>query len=394
MVIARAAGVQSMRMLTSRLRAGLERLRDDSRGGAYVVLAYAVIAVAIVGGITSFAITNGYASLSQRITQAAEASLRSTVDTVLAEVNQGGPGGPSAKLEELASRQFVITADGPVQGQTTIEAATYDGTQIHLDLSIKSTGRISWERQGRATLDLARATSLSQLVDGRAVWDYAAPSGAHSTADQVVALWTPGELSVYTPGADAALPTAPTPAKLTSDLSSDGTATFTATYVGGCLPGEDPRLQTRAQFVGGDQQPWKGAATSSQFLATGAQIRFEARVRCVGAERTSNWSMSETSLIRSATVPTPPAPEVIVASNGSVSVTVPAAEASPGTSISVQVRIRVDGGVWSAWSNAENLAAGLSAGESVDAQTRIRQQTSAGDSGWVESPLVSRAFTG
>lgn len=376
-----------MTLMWKRMRA----LRDDEHGGVLLVMAYAVIAVAVMAGLAGIAITSGMTSISHRASQAAEAGLRGTVGSVLAEVNAGA--GVKAVVDTLPGRQFANTDEGPVKVATTVDSARYDGSTVHLDITIKSTGRLDWTRKGTATLTLAYATSLARIVDGRAVWDFAAQSEQNDYSDRVVALWTAGEMAIYDPSSGSDRPSIPNAPTITKALNA-GVATFTAAAAGGCGAGETVQLDTRFRVGSERWSAWSASTTASGELATGLQATMEARVACMRGSEKSAWVISAASILRSTATPTAPAVtfDIDVAGNATVYATAGAASTA-GVTVTEQVRIRIDGGTWSSWMASGAATVPLRDGQTLEAQGRVRVTTATSDSGWVESGVTSQTYT-
>ena len=369
--------------IVDRLRA----LRGDDRGGAFLVMIYAVLAVAILGGISSIAVVSGTVALSQRISQSAQAAVRYAVDSVIAEVNQGGVKSPTMIIDSIVGEEFILTPDGPTSGVVTIEAASFDGRQINLDLSVVSLGRVAWERGGTATLQLAQATSLSRIEDGRAVWDFAGSVGANSAPGEVVALWTPGEVLVYVPGSDPEAPTAPNPPVIVSDFDGSDVV-FTIGSNGGCLPGENYELVQRFQVNGGTWSSWSPTTTVRGALNSGGTATLEARTRCVSSDRTSNWATASDTIVRSTFIPSPPDVDILISETGQATITATASGEFPaGATVGTQVRVLV-GSTWSDWSTGDSITVSVTEGQTLTAQGRVRALDGDGDSGWVESDEV------
>lgn len=378
------------------IRRRLAELRHDDTGAANLVIAYAILTAALLAGLSAFAMTNGMVGLSYRVTQAAEASVRATVDTVLAEVNQGGTTNPAALVTDLPGRTYELTPDGIISGETEITSAAFDGQEITLTLRMTSTGRAEWQRTGTATLKLAQATSLAGMQDGRAVWDFAPPSGANSYAEQVVALWTPGELSVYIPGTDEDQVVSANPAKITSNITAAGVATFVVEYNGGCQAGNVAAVEVRQVVPGVAQADWQ-AHTGSSYQATlapGQTTTLEARTRCTdpSSGAASNWSMNSSRLTRAAALPSAPVVEITTAGNGQYTAAARLSDTAPaGATVALQLRVRVGTSDWTPWSAASSTSLTVPAGQAMEAQARVRVSTSAGDSGWVDGPIVTQA---
>lgn len=357
-----------------------------------IVMAYAVIAVTVMAGLSSIAITSGMTAMNQRASQSAEAGMRAAVGTVLAEVNSGG--GAKDTIKSLEGRSFTSDRGGPVQVSTTIESARYDGATVHLDVRITSTGRLEWARKGTATLNLAYATSLARIVDGRAVWDYAAGSVQNDYAEQVVALWTAGEMFVYDPTSGAGKPVAPNQATIAKSLSA-GVATFTATAAGGCQRGETIALETRFRVGTGRWSDWSRSPSASGELAAGLQATMEARTACVRGSVKSTWAVQAASILRAANVPNAPTVYFAVDQTGNATVSASSdARPTAGVSVTEQVRVRVGSGAWSAWSKSGSTTITLRPGQTVEAQGRVRVLSATDDSGWVESGVATQTFNG
>lgn len=370
---------------------GRTAFRADERGGAMIVMAFSIMAVVLLAGLSSFAMVNGVTALSQRVNQASESSVRSAVDTVLTEVNLGGQSSTQDILESLVGREFAIDGDGPVQGETTITAATFDGRNVHLELSVVSTGRMEWERRGTSTLELARAVSLSRIDNGRAVWDFAAPTGANSEVDEVVALWTPGELEVFVPGLDVDDPTAPNPAAITTDINADGVASVAVAYAGGCWAGETERIEVRKRVGDGEWSTYASVESFSMNLDKGQSGHVEARVRCTSSERTSNWAMKNVTIKRAAETYRVPTPLVEV-SPGEIAISPRAPDRAPAdATVSTQVRIKTGDGAWSSWHTTDGMSVAVEPGVRIQVQARARVLHADGaDTGWVESNIATR----
>lgn len=383
-----AAGVETMRTLRDRALT----LRRDERGGVLVVMAFAIIAVSVMAGLSSIAITTGMTAMNQRASQSAQAGMRAAVGTVLAEVNSGG--GAKAAIEDLEGRTFTNSTGGPVKVATTIESVRYDGSTVHLDVSIASSGRLEWTRKGTATLNLAYATSLARVVDGRAVWDYAAQSEKNDYAEQVVALWTAGEMAVYDPTSGTSKPVAPNQATIVKDLS-DGVATFTAAAAGGCQSGETVKLETHFRVGSGRWSEWSSATTASGELAAGQQATMEARTACVRDGVSSAWAVQSASILRAAAVPNSPTVYFSVDETGTATVTASSdARPTAGVTVTEQVRVRLGGGAWSAWSTSGSMTLTMKAGQTLEAQGRVRVLSATDDSGWIESGVATQTFNG
>lgn len=383
-----AAGVENMNTFWHRLRA----LQRDDRGGVMIVMAYAVIAVTVMAGLSSIAITSGMTAMNQRASQSAEAGMRAAVGTVLSEVNSGGQ--VQTTVREIEGRTFDANTNGPVKVSTTIESARYDGSTVHLDVSIRSTGRLEWTRKGTATLNLAYATSLARVVDGRAVWDYAAGSAQNDYAEQVVALWTAGEMSVYDPTSGTANPVAPNQATIAKSLS-DGIATFTASAAGGCQAGETVKLETRFRVGAARWMEWSSAASASGELAAGQQATMEARTACIREGVSSTWAVQSASILRAAETPNAPTVFFAVDQTGNASVSATSSiRPTAGVTVTEQVRVRLGSGAWSAWSTSGTMTVTLRAGQTLEAQGRVRVLSATDDSGWVESGVATQTFNG
>lgn len=366
-------------------------LRDDEHGGVLLVMAYAVISVAVMAGLAGIAITSGMTAVSHRASQAAESGLRGTVGSVLAEVNAGG--GVKAVVDALPGRQFSNTDEGPVKVSTTVDSARYDGSTVHLDITISSTGRLDWTRKGTATLTLAYATSLARIVDGRAVWDFAAQSEQNNYSDKVVALWTAGEMAIYDPAAGSGRPSIPNAPTITKALNA-GVASFTAAAAGGCGAGETLKLDTRFRVGSGRWSGWSTVTTTSGELATGLQATMEARVACMRGADKSAWVIGAASILRATVTPTAPTLTFDIDELGNATVYATAAAASTaGVTVTEQVRVRVAGGSWSSWIASGSAAIPLRAGQTLEAQGRVQVSTATSESGWVESGVQSQTYT-
>ncbi|MBN9214837.1 MAG: hypothetical protein J0J04_08605 [Microbacterium sp.] len=367
-------------------------LRRDERGGVLVVMAFAIIAVSVMAGLSSIAITTGMTAMNQRASQSAQAGMRAAVGTVLAEVNSGG--GAKAAIEDLEGRTFTNATGGPVKVSTTIESVRYDGSTVHLDVSIASAGRLEWTRKGTATLNLAYATSLARVVDGRAVWDYAAQSEKNDYAEQVVALWTAGEMAVYDPTSGTSKPVTPNQATIVKELSN-GIATFTAAAAGGCQSGETVKLETHFRVGSGRWSEWSAATTASGELAAGQQATMEARTACVRGGVSSAWAVQSASILRAAAVPNSPTVYFSVDETGTATVTASSdARPTAGVTVTEQVRVRLGGGAWSAWSTSGSMTLTMKAGQTLEAQGRVRVLSATDDSGWIESGVATQTFNG
>ena len=391
------------------------KFRADERGGPVLVLAFSVIAVTVIMGLGAAAMANGAVTHQQRATQSAEASVRSAVDSILAELNQGGKP-PQEILNGLAGREFTLDQDSPVT-TSIVGTPTLNGQTVDLNLKVDSEGRVPWVREGSTTLKLANAVSLARVDAGRAVWDFTPPTGANSKPGTVVALWTAGELSIFVPGVDQETPSAPNPPTVTSDMEAlaggSTRATFVATYGGGCARDEDHTIEMRASVNGAPFGEWNEPKTGDDLspaqntrfgdMAAGQSVTVETRVRCVGgAERgNSNWTVVKNSITRwdgaprSTSIPL----DVVKGENGVYTVTTNAGalDALPdGTTALQQVRFwfgdkdanDVNGLPWKTYSDPSVSLSIPEGNGTLHIQSRTRMSNGKEDTGWL--PLIQQ----
>lgn len=355
-------------------------VKDERGAGAMFALAFALITTALLSTLASSIALNGVVSTAQRTTEAAEASVRGVVDSVLGDINRG----LSPEEAVAANSAPPAFSSAGIEGRVTIEDAEISATAVNLTLRVTSTGRVPWKREGTAELELAQVVSLARLDEGRAVWDFAPTTGA----EEVVALWTAGEMTVNLAGDKTTTIPAPAPAPITF-TTVENTVNFTATHAG-CLDGWTPEVQTRVQA--GRTGIWSRYAVASAGTVKtqpGQQISLGARARCVNGEQRTGWAASETSLI--VPIDAPAAPDVKVEMDADrAKVTVTSEEQPSSAIVSVQLRTRTGGGEWSDWTDVTGpVHADLPQGYQVEAQARIRVITDAGDSDWIESPVTS-----
>lgn len=356
-------------------------LRREDGAAPVMVFAFAMVVMVIATGLSTLAISNSAVTFSQRITQATEAAVRGTVDSIVAVVNQGGRPTRDA-LADIEGFAFPIDSDGPARGEVRVETAAFDGTRVHLGMVLTSTGPVKWTRHATATLELADAVSLARIDDGRAVWDFTSPTGANSVADQVVALWTPGELEVFVPGDRSTGPSAPNPAVLAVTAAHGypgawdaAEVEFEVAYAGGCLPDESPEIRWLAHHNGTllfDDTSVRQDAAWSWEMESGDRLEMEARTRCVGGDRTSNWAISTDSFVLADQSPYREVPAPSLERHGET-VTVRATSVPsvpPGARVTVD--LVVDGAGPQIHQRAEELTLSVPAGSTLTARQIVR----------------------
>lgn len=380
-----AAGVGAMIKLRRRLNA----LRNDERGGVLIVLGYAVIAVSILGILTGIAITSSMSNMNQRASQAAEASMRSAIGSILAEVNANPD--TSTVVAGIGGRTFNTSAHGGTSVTTKVSAARFDGETVFVDVNVQASGRMSWTRAGTASLKLAQATSLADLDGNRAVWDFAAGRDGTPNADQYVALWTIGQMSLLDATTGTGIPAKPTGFAVTKSLVSDkATFTFTTPV---CSSGTSVEFQSRTRMGTDVWSPRDGLKTKMGSIAPGQQMTAEGRARCSTASRTSEWVVLTAQIMRSTEIPAAPAVYIDIDGAGNASArAISSATPTAGFSITEQVRLRVDGGTWTTWSANSAAQIALRSGQTVDAQGRVRVASATSESGWIESTVVTLRY--
>lgn len=375
------------------IRERFRSLGRDVRGGAeMVVMAYAIIAVVIMGSLTAMAITSGTTAANQRAMQTAEAGIRTSIGTILAELNAGGAD-TSSIIADLPGRTFSPDKNRAVESTVKVLGVRHDGRSVYVDVEVDMKGRMDWTRKGSASLSLAYATSLADVVDGKAIWDYAAPSELNEYDERVVALWTAGEMVVYDPAASTKLLTAPARPAVAASLT-DGIATLTSSSAGGCPAGSVIKLEARLKAGTGPWSTWGTTDTRvSRELATGGQLAMEARTSCIRGSEQSPFAIASGSIRRAATVPARPTTAVTVDGNGTVTAVAQPADVTPdGYEQILQVRVRVAGSPWSEWSQASEISVALAKGQVVEAQSRVRRLSTVDDSGWIESRISNTRF--
>lgn len=379
-----------MRVVTGWLR----KLAADTRGGAeMLVLGYAIIAVLVMGGLTTLALTSGMTAANQRAHQTAESGVRTTIGQILSELNAGGAN-TDAILAALPGRSFSPDVNNPVRSTVTVEGVRFDGATVYVDVEVDMVGRMDWTRVGTASITLAHATSLADVVDGKAVWDFAAPSELTDYDENVVALWTVGDMVVYDPAAVSALLKAPTPPTVTVTMTS-GTATLRAVSAGGCPAGTTVKLEARVKQ---DRSAWTAwstdaaATTVTRTVPEGSQVTMEGRTSCIRGADQSPFAVSSDSIRRSLTALAAPGLTLEVDRNGDATATATASPAPSGYERLLQVRVRVSGSAWSDWSQGVTVTVPMTNGQKLEAQSRLRLIGPTDDSGWVESNIRNARY--
>ncbi|MCK9913818.1 hypothetical protein [Microbacterium ginsengisoli] len=172
----------------------LHGLRRDERGGAMVVMAFVVLAIAIISGITASIFSAQSVELRNQAQRAAEVSIRSTVNVAVTQVNQNGVASLQSLITAAGSAgysPFPYAANNAVSGTTAITGLSYSGSNITLTLKFTSTGRISFTQTATSVLQLAGATGLAWTNGTAAQYDFDTETGV-----PVLAIWIPTSMTM------------------------------------------------------------------------------------------------------------------------------------------------------------------------------------------------------